>query len=272
MKNKKSVLIIGGFGFLGKSLAEYFSKFLDFDVSVVGKHEPTISYDIVINCGGKIHNSTYSELIQSNTSDPMKYLFEYHRLNKNVVYLHLGSSSEYGTQTTKLSENNTQCCPKTEYAVTKYVGSLGVLQAASILECKANIIRPFSVFGKHDNQDKFIPKIIRSIKNNDSIKLYPGSHDWIYADDFCELCRLVVLSDCSGEIINAGTGICLTNKQVVNDVFDILNKKVDITEINELYRIYDTDYWAADISKAQTLFNWTPKYTFKDGINDLTSK
>ena len=43
---------------------------------------------------------------------------------------------------------------------------------------RAIVVRPYSVYGHHSKNDRLIPMIINSIKNN-KMKIYRGFHDFI---------------------------------------------------------------------------------------------
>lgn len=266
---KKKLLIIGAKGFIGRNLLAHFSSMLEYEVRGESQHEPYEAFDIVINCGAKIHNASFDELINSNITSPTAYLLKYFKLNNNVKYLHLGSSSEYGIHNSKLNEDFTICNPKTDYGVTKLIGTKSVLELSNILNCKANVIRPFSIYGKNDNSYRFLPLLMKALKDGSEVNLYPGAHDWTYIKDFCSLTEKIIQSDLKGVVLNCGTGESTSNLFFVKCLEEVTGKKINYTIKEVKYRDYDTDFWAADIEKSKKLLNWSPKFDLNKGLTDV---
>lgn len=263
-----NLLVIGADGFIGKSLVEWFTKNTNWFVSGVGRHNPIKPFDYVINCAGKIH-SQIQELFNSNVLCALSYAESYLKLNPKVRYIHLGSSSEYGSMNGCFKETDV-CCPDTDYAITKLLATRLLLNLKDQYpDSFLNIVRPFSVYGKHDNKEKFIPTLLEKVLNDKTLRLHQGSHDWIHSDDFCGLCKKVLESDIRYEIFNGGTGRCYTNLEVVGTLENLTNSKIKYTLISSPHRVYDRDQWQSDNLKVFNTLGWYPNISLAEGLHDL---
>ena len=102
------------------------------------------------------------------------------------------------------------------------------------------IVRPFSVYGEGEADFRFIPTICKSLILTEEITLSPNPvHDWIYVEDFIDL--LLANIDETG-LVNIGTGIATSNKEIVEKLVRISNKSTRIKTIVSL-RSYDNNHW-----------------------------
>lgn len=108
-------------------------------------------------------------------------------------------------------------------------------------------IRPFSVYGPGEAAHRFIPTVFRSCLEGEALVLADGSHDWIYIDEVVN----VLLNarnfppSFSGEALDAGTGTCTSNADVVRLIEKITGKKANIVAHKQL-RQFDTNNWKAE--------------------------
>ena len=104
-------------------------------------------------------------------------------------------------------------------------------------------IRPYSVYGGGEALFRFIPTICNKLLTGEEILLDPNPvHDWIYVENFVD--RVMDYLDQDG-IVEIGTGVQTTNKQIVEMLEKISGIKAKIT-IVENQRSYDTNEWKAD--------------------------
>src|SRR3990167_9142132 len=131
-------------------------------------------------------------------------------------------------------------------------------------------LRPFSVYGQYEQNDRFIPTIIRAVIEKKPIKLTEGKQrrDFIYIDDMVNAYIKLLKhgKKLKGRILNIGTGKEYTNDEIVKTLFRISNKKTVIKKGKFPKRIWDSPHWVADISNAKNLLNWTPAYSLEKGL------
>lgn len=177
-----------------------------------------------------------------------------------------GSSSEYGNQARPMTE---EMLPETDtfYGATK-VGATFLARAYAIqLGLPIVTVRPFSVYGPGEANNRFIPTAIRCALTGEELTLGQGVHDWIYVDDFVDGMMLVSkkAKELAGEVVNIGSGTQYTNEEVVRAVETATGKVMNIKNTERL-RVYDTqNMWVADNSKLRSL-GWQPRYDLLQGI------
>lgn len=101
-------------------------------------------------------------------------------------------------------------------------------------------VRPFSIYGDGEADFRFIPTVIKHLLNGEKMKVVEdASHDWVYVKDFTD--TLIVKLNDNG-IVNMGTGISHSNKEVIGILENISGKKLHYTKVKAL-RSFDTKTW-----------------------------
>lgn len=185
------------------------------------------------------------------------------------IFVNTGSSSEYGFKEKPMKENDL-LEPISFYAAGK-AGQTLLCQTFSYQYDKPIVtLRPFSVYGPFEQQDRLVPTIIKSVILNKPIKLTEGKQrrDFIYIDDMVEsFTKCLEKADTlKGKILNIGTGLQYTNDEVVKVLFKVSKKEVKIEKGSYPKRMWDQPNWVADISQAKKILNWSPKFSIEKGL------
>jgi nucleoside-diphosphate-sugar epimerase len=94
------------------------------------------------------------------------------------------------------------------------------------------------------------------------------SRDHIYVEDVVDLYLMVdQLKQFAGEIFNVGTGIQSSIKDVVEAAVRVTGEATDFRWGEMKPRMWDTNNWVADISKARRSLNWSPKVSLERGLS-----
>lgn len=194
------VLLLGGNGFIGRNLKEYFQKFLPeielyfptskelnlLDEILVRKFLEKEKFDVVIH--GAIGNprrdsfcSTISELEQD-----LKMFFHlerYHSLYGKMLYF--GSGAELNKQKDIISageEYFINGVPTSSYGLAKYIIGQAIEKSNNIYN-----LRIFGLFGKYENwKTTFISgACCKALKNIPITIRQNVFFDYLYIDDFC---------------------------------------------------------------------------------------
>lgn len=256
-----NIFLTGSTGFVGSSLVKrlqahdiYCMKRGE-KISVVKKINP----DVIFHIAAELYAE--DKMFDSN----VKFTYDLLECTKHIPYksfVYIGSSSEYGRKKFPLKETDS-LTPETMYEATKGAGSLFCQAFASIYNKPIKIARPFSLYGVGQQQNKLMPAIYNAYKNKKTLKLSDGVHDWIYIDDFVD--GLLMLMGDGKDIINFGSGIQSSNKQVLELFEKILSTKIEVVCTDKI-RLYDSEHWVCDTSYAKDKYGFSCKYTLEEGI------
>jgi nucleoside-diphosphate-sugar epimerase len=158
----------------------------------------------------------------------------------------------------------------TFYGATKVAGEY--LVRAFVKKYKKPIVnvRPFSVYGENEADHRFIPTVIRAIKNKEVIKLDPSPmHDWIYVKDFVDAVFALMHKaiDIKGIAVNVGMGMQYSNKEILEKIEWVLNDRTEV-EIVDNQRGYDVNSWVSDITYLESL-GIKPKTNIMRGLKNV---
>ena len=257
-------LIVGATGFVGKNLCEFLVKHeIDYDTINREWNKPqATSYDIVFYLAGEVRKQ--AEMYDAH----VKLLYRVLAMSlawENCIFIYVGSSSEYGRMDRPMKETDL-INPTNLYEATKGMGTLLCQGFAREFDRPVAIIRPSSVYGKYERPEKFIPTVIRKIKNHEPVDVYSGSHDWIHVDDVFEAMAVIVQKgDLTGEIYNVSSEMCWPNRVVVKTINAIMGEDCEVITHDEKFHQHDTDCWVVDNSKLRAL-GWNREYSFVSGL------
>jgi nucleoside-diphosphate-sugar epimerase len=215
---------------------------------------------------GNHHNQT--EMHEVITVNILKtwILLEATKILSYKAFINVGSSSEYGNKLEPMRESDV-LEPITMYGASKAAATALARGFAHTYIKPIVTVRPFSIYGPGEADFRFIPTVIKSIKNNKELELSQGDHDWVYVDDVVS--AMLLISDnamkYSGEVINIGTGLGYTNHFIVRAIENIMGKKAIIKEVDNT-RLQDSKVWLADNKRLLSL-GWSCKTIF-DGLKE----
>jgi dTDP-glucose 4,6-dehydratase len=167
---------------------------------------------------------------------------------------------------------NTPYNPRNPYSATKaasdhlvrsYVNTHGI--DAIVTNCSNN-------YGPRQHREKFIPTVIRHIKNNTPIPVYgtgQNVRDWIFVDDHCEALLTIGQNFKRGERYNIGGGHEMSNIEMVTLILDIMGKPVNMYQswINYVSDRKGHDFrYAMNSDKIFKELGWSAKTKIVEGL------
>lgn len=296
MVKKKTILVVGGTGFIGSSLIKYFTK-KKFKVVSLSKKKPKkkeaikeatyltgdfcknfyikkiekIKIHYVINAGGYVDHS----------EDPKKrkYIYGSHYLacqrlanvflkKKIELFLQIGTGNEYG-HTRSPNNENSLCRPISTYAKAKLKATKHLLKLNKEYNFPTVIFRIYQLFGPHQNSNRLIPQTIKACLSNLDFNCTNGKQirDFLYINDFVLSVNNLIKykNKAIGNIFNIGSSKPHSVKKIIELINDNLNSgrpkfgKIKIRK-KEVLRNFP------NIRKAKKLIYWTPKHTLNQGL------
>ena len=194
--------------------------------------------------------------------------------NNNVKRLiYASSSSVYGDNPSLPKKEDVVGIPLSPYALTKKTNEYYAVLFNSLYKLETIGLRYFNVFGKNQdpnsNYSAVIPKFIKSFINGITPTINGDgsySRDFTYVDNVVEanLRACIAPKNACGEVFNIGCNDRITLNMLYSTIAKLLN--YDDPPSYGPIRAGDIPHSFADISKAQSLLNYSPSYSFNDGI------
>ena len=290
------LLVLGGSGYLGnkiilRALKKHWKvvsvsrrrnssllkhknlKNLFFDITNFNKLKSLSKYhfDYVINVSGYVDHSSFSNNgieITKNHLIMILNLISIINRKKLKKFIQIGSSEEYGVETSSLIETNREL-PYTPYAASK-VASTHFLQMLYRSESfPATVMRLFLVFGPDQKSNRIVPYVIQNCLKDQTFKISEGKQlrDFIYIDDALDAIFLGLKSSkTSGQIYNLGSGKGITIKNLVYLIKDIAGGgKPKFGSYKNLRP--ENKILVAKINKIQKDLKWKPKVNLESGLD-----
>lgn len=293
------IIVTGGFGFIGSSFVNLLNRRLPNDEIVILDKmtyaadpnnikqstklikkdicdvtpEDLGSYDYIVHFAAESHvdNSIKDgkPFIRTNVEGTFN-LLECARQNPNLKkFIHISTDEVYGDMDDigLLAEANEIFNLKgsSYYSSSKAASDLLVEAAGRTFGLPYLITRTCNNYGDHQNEEKFIPKIMKSIANDLIIPVYGDGkqvREWIDVEDNVQLIYELMLSDLEGEIYNIGSGERYENIEIINMISEMLGKTPKFEFVAD--RLGHDRRYALDSTKVRELFSDWETLSFKE--------
>jgi dTDP-glucose 4,6-dehydratase len=293
-----SILVTGGFGFIGSNFVRYMSdktESIVVDALKYGSNENNLkdldykfvkgticdyesmaelvkNVDAIVNFAAETHvdrsiSNPYA-FIESNVIGTYTILEAMRKVNPEARLVHVSTDEVYGDIEEGSFREGDALKPSSPYSASKASADMFVLAYVRTYELDAVITRCTNNYGPYQFPEKLIPKTIIRAKKDMKIPIYgtgKNVRDWIYVNDHCEAINLVLERGERGEIYNISSGEEKTNLEVVSEILRIMEKP-DLAEFVEDRPGHDVRY-SLDSSKIRKL-GWKPKYGFSEGLKE----
>jgi len=159
------------------------------------------------------------------------------------------------------------------YSASKAASDLLVQAAGRTFDVPYLITRTCNNYGAHQNAEKFIPTIMRSIANDQPIPVYGDGQqirEWIDSDDNSMIIYELMLSDQEGEVFNIGTGERYANIEIINMIGEMLGKTPKFEFVAD--RLGHDRKYALNATKVRELVpEWIP-LSFQEFLREQVSQ
>jgi dTDP-glucose 4,6-dehydratase len=126
--------------------------------------------------------------------------------------------------------------PSSPYSASKASAEAFVQAYGRTYSIPYLITRTCNNYGPYQNQEKLIPTIIRKISRGEEVPVYGDGkqvREWIYVKDNCKMIYNLLFSNFPHPIVNIGSGIRLTNLELIDKIGKIINKPYKIKYIKD---------------------------------------
>jgi dTDP-glucose 4,6-dehydratase len=196
-------------------------------------------------------------------------LLEISRKNKNLKkFIHISTDEVYGDMDEHFSINHVakeedELKPSSYYSATKAASDMLVLSANRTYGLPYLITRTCNNFGEHQFEEKFLPKIAKSIKEGKPIPVYGDGkqvREWMYVyDNVKVICDLMFDDTVIDRVMNIGTGFRVKNLDIIIKIASILDKEVLIEYVEDRlghdrkYGLYSKQMMEYYLNKNETI-------------------
>jgi len=195
-------------------------------------------------------------------------------------FVYASSAAVYGPRSGPCKKEDTKAFPANPYGMTKLIGEHYARLFSQLYGLETVALRYFNVYGPRQSFDignaygGVIAIFLNRLLQNMSPVIYGDgeqTRDFVYVQDVVQANMLALKSkNASGEFFNVGSGIVTSVNEVAQTLKDLLNKN-HLGNLHEKERLGDERHGFADISKAKTILNYKPRFSFKKGIEDLVN-
>lgn len=295
----KNILVTGGYGFIGgnfirfirdnfpqhrivcldkngyASNKEYVAGLCDkeYEIDLADKDkldrlfEAEYKFDFIFHFAAESHvdNSIKdpSIFVQSNVVGTQNLLecFRKAKYGKMVhistdeVYGHLGFNDDPFTELTPID-------PRSPYAASKASSDLLCNAYINTFNCNISITRCCNNYGPNQHSEKFIPTIIKSLSKGQKVPVYGEGmniREWIHVYDH-NLAVWAVATKGKQGVYNIGSGLELTNIELVDKICAIMGKDLDKSVRFVEDRLGHDFRYSIDSSKIQNELCFEPLY------------
>ncbi|MDR6867236.1 dTDP-L-rhamnose 4-epimerase [Microbacterium resistens] len=166
--------------------------------------------------------------------------------------------------------------PSSVYGITKQMQEALVMTVAPTIGIEPVSLRYQNVYGPGQSLKNpytgilsIFSTLVRQGKPINVFEDGEESRDFVYIDDVVEATFLAATTPAAaGEIINVGSGVATTVREVVEALFAAYGTTVPAT-VTGNYRLGDIRHNVADIQRLQTVLGYTPKVSFADGVKEF---
>jgi len=295
----KRLLIIGGTGFIGKSLARE-ALLLGFSVVVLSLRCPSkkekiqcVSYlqadinnfidlqnnlvaadfEYVVNLSGYVDHAgffTGGKAIIDTHFIGLQNITQILNWKKIERFVQVGSSDEYGGNEAPQHENMREM-PISPYSLAKVANTHFLQMLHRTDNFQVVILRLFLVYGPGQGCGRFLPQIVEGCFSEKEFKTSLGEQvrDFCYIDDITDgILKALKCDNVNGEIINLASGNPISIRTVIEKVQTYIGK--GSPKFGKIaYRTGENMSLYADISKAELLLGWRPKTAIESGIKKI---
>ena len=184
------------------------------------------------------------------------------------LFVNAGSSSEYGFKTEPMREDD-RLDPNSVYAVGKAAQTHLCGLFAAYPQLAVVTLRLFSVYGPWEEPGRLIPTVLRRARTGLTLEMVAPdvARDFVYIGDVLQaLLDFDRLRRAGGEVVNLGSGVETTLREVVEAVQDLFGHRSQVVWGGMPARQWDTTRWVADRSKSAQILNWRPSVGLREGL------
>ena len=211
------------------------------------------------------------EHLQTNVIGTFNLLNACREYNVKKI-VHVSSSEVYGTAVEVPIKESHPLQGQSPYSASKIAADKLAESFYLSFDLPVAVARPFNTFGPRQSARAIIPTIITQALAENKMKIGNDkpTRDFNYVSNTVDALIETSKSDKSvGEVINFGSGVETSIRNLANEIISLLGKDVKIFQDKERFRPDKSEVFrlVADNAKARKLLGWKPKISLKEGLS-----
>lgn len=211
------------------------------------------------------------EVIDTNilgTSNVLLAAKELGTLERVVV---TSTSEVYGSALRVPMDEEHPLQAQSPYSATKIAGDALALSFHRSFGLPVVVVRPFNAYGPRQSARAVIPTVISQALAGGPLKLgtLDTSRDFTFVEDTAAAFATIGASDAAvGEVLNAGSGVEVTVREVVRRVGEIVGRELAVEGDDRRMRPEKSEVsrLLSDSTKAAKLAGWRPRVSLDEGL------
>ncbi|MDY6786492.1 MAG: GDP-mannose 4,6-dehydratase [candidate division WOR-3 bacterium] len=192
----------------------------------------------------------------------------------NVSHVIVVSSSEvYGTNSKIPLKEEYALKPQSPYAATKVSAEALAMSYYYSFDTPVTVLRPFNTYGPGQSLRAIIPTVIIQALRGNTIELgrTDVKRDFNYISDTVDgIAKTILNTNAIGRIINIGSGAMHSVGDIIEEISHIKGSNLTVKHDRDRVRpsSSEVEHLLADISLADKLLGYEPRYTLKQGLEE----
>jgi nucleoside-diphosphate-sugar epimerase len=145
-------------------------------------------------------------------------------------------------------------------------------QLSKLTNMEFSWVRIFYLYGPFENEQRFVPSIVRSLLRNQEVKVRNAEHivDFLHVEDVAAAVWAIAESNLQGPV-NIGSGRPTALRDVATQIGDIVNRPELIKFANLSYEESDPMFVCANNARLLANTNWIPRYSLQEGLSQVVN-
>jgi len=278
MDKRDKISVFGGTGFVGGRFCSMFPE----ESFIIPRSQRKPESDNILYFISTVHNYNIFDKphldVETNLNVLIDVLEECKERNREeLVFNFISSWFVYGKTEELPATEDTPCDPRGFYSITKRAAEQLLVSYCETYGINYRIIRLSNIYGEGDmkvsKKKNALQYLINQIANNNDINLYDeGSHirDYMYVDDACSALRLCVEEAPLNEIINIGSGIPTSIREIMVYAKERLNSTSEFKHVESphFHNIVQIKNMYLNIDKLKSL-GFVAQHDIKKGLDKI---
>ena len=189
---------------------------------------------------------------------------------RHGAHLVFPSSYMYSEASRQPISEDTPLVASNPYALSKMLAEEACAFFTDRFGLTITILRPFNIYGAGQSNAFLVPTIVNQLKTGKVIRVkdLTPRRDYVYVVDVVEAMVKAMTSPQRFSVFNIGSGTSHSVADLIRTIQDVSGTDLPVHSdgVRRKDEIMDS---VADISRAERQLGWKPRFTLRQGIEDL---